>query len=138
MAAQNLKGQQTNPVFSDENLSDFTSLPALAVFNIKDFFTWWYLQMPVWYVLSLRRIATVVDDQFSISLLLRTFLVPWHRDSSFPGYMIGILVRLLYLPIAISVFLIAVGAYLAFMIFWFLIPITAVAMILLSPILRYS
>jgi hypothetical protein len=138
MAAQNLKGQQTNPVFTDANLSDFTSLPALVAFSVRDFFTWWYLQMPVWYVLSLRRIATVIDDQFSISLLLRTFLVPWHRDHSFPGYLIGILVRLLYLPIAVSILLIAVGAYLAFILFWFLIPITAIVMILLSPILRFT
>jgi hypothetical protein len=108
------------------------------MFSGRDFLYWWYIQMPVWYVLSLRRIATVVDDQFSISLLLRTFLVPWHRDNSFPGYMIGILVRILYLPIAITIFLIAVGAYLLFILCWFLIPIVTIGMILLSPILRYS
>lgn len=137
MAAQNLNGQQTNPVFSDENLSDFTSIPQLLLFSIKDFAYWWYVQMPVWYVMSLRRIATVVDDQLSISLLLRTFLVPWHRDSSFPGYLIGILVRLLYLPIAISILLLCVSGYLAFILFWFLIPVTAVALIFLSPVLNY-
>jgi hypothetical protein len=138
MAAQNLNGQQTNPVFSDENLSDFTSIPSLMLFAAKDFTYWWYVQMPVWYVMSLRRIATVVDDQLSISLLLRTFFVPWHRDYSFTGHLVGVLARIFYLPVALAIFLFCVVGYLAFILFWLLIPIATLLLIILSPVLRYS
>jgi hypothetical protein len=133
-----LNGQQSNPVFSDENLSDFTSIPQLIAFSAKDFVYWWYVQMPVWYVLSLRRIATVIDDQFSLSLLIKTFHIPWHRDYTFPGYMIGILVRIIYIPIAAIVFLTVVSADILFIMLWFFLPIITVGMIILSPILRLT
>lgn len=132
------KAQDINPVFSQENLSDFTSLPQLIAYSTKDFMYWWYVRMPVFYLLSLRRIATVINDKFSISLLLSTFFTPWHRDSSLPGYLIGITVRILYLPIALFVLLLTIVGYLVFIIFWLITPMAAILLIIFSPFLKIS
>jgi hypothetical protein len=130
MTAQ-INGEST--AFSEENLADFTSIPKLLTFTIRDFFKWWYIQMPVWQVKVLTRLIVVIDDQFSISLLIKNFSVPWHRDRSAVGYFIGIAMRILYLPLAISTLLLAIAGYLSFIIFWILIPIVTVIMIFISP-----
>lgn len=125
--------ENKTPVFSDNDLTDFTSLPTLILYTIKDFFNWWFLKMPLWHILTLRRILLVIDDQFSISLLLKTFFVPWHRDHHAVGYFMGITMRILYLPIAITVYLITLLGGLIFILFWVLIPLVTVAMIFISP-----
>lgn len=112
-----------------------TSVYKLIFNEVKALVYWWYVTMPVWYVLSLRRILTIIDDQYSISLLLSHFFTPWHRDFTFVGYFIGVIMKLLFLPIGFFVIVTTLGLYLLFLVFWFAIPIITILGILFTPFL---
>lgn len=101
----------------------------------KDISTWWYITMPIWYILSLRRLLTIIDDQFSISILFLNFFVPWHRDNSFVGFIMGIIMKLLFLPIGCTVFLTVLSSYLLFLLIWVLLPVIALLGIIFTPII---
>jgi hypothetical protein len=90
---------------------------------IKDFLNWWYVQMPIWHLRTLRRIVIILDDNLSFSLLLRNFFLPWHRDKSVLGYMVGILSKLFYLPLAFLIIICTTVTYILFIFFWLLLPL---------------
>jgi len=110
------------------------SYAAILLYSFQDFLRWWYVKMPIWHLRELNRLATVVDDQLSLSLLFKTFLTPWHRDYSAMGYLFGIVMRILYLPIALIIFLAIILLYLAFIIFWIILPIATLTFIITSLI----
>jgi hypothetical protein len=91
-------------------------------YSFKQFIRWWYAKMSMWHLKMLGRISVLLDDNLSISLLLKNFFLPWHRDFSFIGYVFGILIKILYLPIAISIFLLFCTLYIALILLWFLLP----------------
>lgn len=125
-----------NPVFTDADLTRYNSLIKLVIFVIEDFFFWWYIQMPIFYLQKYKRTLEVVNDQLSLTLLARTFLVPWHRDYKFVGYFIGISMRVLYIPIALLIFLLVMSSFAAFILGWILLPLLSVVMIILSPLIK--
>jgi hypothetical protein len=98
------------------------NLLVVFTYTIKEFLYWWYIRMPLWHLRMLARISTLVDDNLSISLLLKNFFLPWHRDFSFIGYTFGILIKLVYLPIAIIGYLFCNMIYLFFILLWLLLP----------------
>jgi hypothetical protein len=98
------------------------SILMILLFSVKDFFSWWYINMAIWHLKMLGRISLVVDDNMSISLLLRNFFVPWHRDNSMIGWVFGILIKLVYLPIAILGYLLACIFYILLILIWFVLP----------------
>ena len=110
------------------------SYPAIAIYTFQDFLRWWYIKMPVWHLRRFARLSVVLDDQFSISLLLRNFFLPWHRDFSVIGIFFGILMKLLYLPIGISIYLICIMFYLFLFISWLILPIGSLVFVLISLI----
>jgi hypothetical protein len=65
----------------------------------------------------------ILNDQLSITLLLSHFFLPWRRHHSFAGYFFGILIKSIYIPVAIISFLFCSSLYFAFIIFWLLIPV---------------
>lgn len=99
------------------------SYSMIFLYSFQDFLRWWYLRMPIWHLRELKRLSVVVDDQLSLSLLFKTFFIPWHRDMSFMGILFGIVMRLVYLPIALSIYLVFVLCYLAVILIWLLLPI---------------
>lgn len=101
----------------------------------RDMLRWWYITMPIWYILSLRRILTIIDDQFSISLLISNFFVAWHRDNSPVGFFMGIIMKILFLPIGILVFILTAVTYILFILIWFALPILTVLGIVLTPLI---
>jgi len=110
------------------------SYAAILLYAFQDFLRWWYVKMPIWHLRQLNRVATVVDDQLSLSLLFKTFFTPWHRDYSAMGFLFGITMRILYLPIATAIFLTIFFLYLAFIIFWIVLPIATLTFIITSLI----
>lgn len=110
------------------------SYPAIAIYTFQDFLRWWYIKMPVWHLRRFARLSVVLDDQFSISLLLKNFFLPWHRDFSVIGIFFGILMKLLYLPIGISIYLICIMFYLFLFISWLILPIGSLVFVLISLI----
>lgn len=129
------RGKGDKAFFDKSGDSKKMSLSVITKGFFSDFFSWWYVQMPVKHILTLRRIITVIDDKFSISILFKTFFTPWHRDKSFVGYLVGFSMRALYLPIALSVLFFFIGGYLAFLIFWTILPPTAAIMSVITPFL---
>ena len=95
-------------------------------YSIKDFFSWWYLEMPVRHLRRLQRLIVILNDQLSITLLISNFFLPWRRHKSFPGYFFGIVIKAIYIPVAIAGFLICTTLYFAFIIFWLLIPVALI------------
>jgi hypothetical protein len=90
--------------------------------------------MPVWHLKRFARLSVVLDDQFSISLLLKNFFLPWHRDFSVIGIFFGILMKLLYLPIGISIYTLGIFCYLLLFIIWLILPIGSLVFVLISLI----
>jgi len=88
----------------------------------KQFFIWWYIKMPIWHLMMLGRISTLVDDNFSISLLIKNILLPWRRDYSLIGYVVGISIKVVYLPIAIVAYLCINSIYISLILLWLCLP----------------
>lgn len=117
------------------NYTKLNTFTKIFIYNIKDFFYWWYIQMPTLYFRSLGRVLLIIDDNFSIGLLIQTFFVPWKRDKHLIGYAMGIAIRLLYLPFAITIYIITLLIYIILILFWILIPIMSVLFIFISFIM---
>lgn len=90
--------------------------------------------MPIWHLRELNRISIVVDDQLSLSFLLKTFFVPWHRDYTFMGITFGIVMRIIYIPIALVIYLTMVLLYLGIILIWLILPIATITFIITSII----
>jgi hypothetical protein len=129
------KPEITNPVFTDAQISS-SNILSVIIFSFKDFLDWWYVQMPIVYMLYLKRISTVVNDRLSITTLLKTFHIPWHRDYKLVGYFVGITARLLYLPIAILIYLTAVIAVILLLVFWIVVPMLSIILLILTPLIK--
>ena len=99
---------------------------------LQDFIQWWYIQMPIWHLRTLRRVVIFLDDNLSFSLLLTNFFVPWHRDKNVMGYLVGILSKLFFLPIAFSIIAISTVTYMLFMFLWLLLPPSTLILIIRS------
>lgn len=108
------------------------SYAMILLYSFNDFLRWWYVKMPIWHLRELNRIGKVIDDQLSLSFLLKTFFVPWHRDYSFMGILFGIAMRLIYIPIAASIYLVSVTIYILIITVWLLLPIATITFIITS------
>ena len=104
------------------NESSIDSNIVIVGYTLRQFIRWWYAKMSIWHLKMLGRISVFLDDNLSITLLLRNFFLPWHRDFSFIGYVFGILIKVLYLPIAISIYIFFCIIYIALILVWFLLP----------------
>jgi hypothetical protein len=113
------------PILTDRGFVPSTNILSYLSFTIRDLLYWWYIQMPILHLKKLTRISVVVSDQLSIPILFKHFFLPWKRHKSAVGYFIGILLKILYLPIAISIYMFVIIVYISFMLFWLLVPILA-------------
>ncbi len=89
--------------------------------------------MPAWYLGFVQRIFVICNDTFSISLLFKTFFVPWHRDNSWIGVFFGIVVRIVYLPIVIAITAAVMLSLLIFATAWAFLPPFAVYSLIRTP-----
>lgn len=88
--------------------------------------------MPIWHLRKLARISVVVNDNLSISLLVQNFFLPWHRDYSMMGYIFGLLIKILYLPIALIIYLLSVIVYITIILIWLILPVGTLTFIFTS------
>ena len=110
------------------------SYAAVLLYSVQDFLRWWYVKMPIWHLRQLNRLSIVVDDYLSLSILFKTFFIPWHRDYSLMGFLFGIAMRLLYLPIASAIYIVIVAFYLFVILFWLMLPVATITFIISSII----
>ena len=108
------------------------SYPAILLYSFRDFLRWWYVKMPIWHLRKLNRLSIVADDYLSLSTLFKTFFIPWHRDYSVMGILFGIVMRLLYLPIATAIYLVIVIFYILIILLWLFLPIATLTFIISS------
>ena len=107
-------------------------LPFILLYSFQDFLNWWYVKMFIWHLKRFKRLTIIVDDYLSFSLLINHFFLPWHRDRSAMGYFFGIVMKLLYLPIALITFLFILLIYLAIILAWIILPIGTIVFIITS------
>jgi len=88
--------------------------------------------MPIWHLRKLARISVVVNDNLSLSLLVQNFFLPWHRDYSMMGYVFGLLIKILYIPIALIIYLTSILVYTIIILIWLLLPIGTLTFIFTS------
>ncbi len=108
------------------------SYSAIFLYFIQDFLRWWYVRMPIWHLRKLARISVVVNDNLSLSLLVQNFFLPWHRDYSMMGYIFGLLIKVLYIPIALFIYLTSVIIYIIIILIWLLLPVGTLTFIFTS------
>lgn len=104
------------------------------LFYLYDFFDWWYIKMPIYLYRYSTRITTITEDQLSIGILINSFFTPWKRDRKAVGYFIGVTMRVLYLPIALSIYAITFLISFLLILFWIVLPLLSIIMLVLSPI----
>ena len=114
------------------NENSIDSTLSILRYTIREFLNWWYIKMLVWHLRMLERVSVLADDNLSVSLLLKHFFLPWHRDYSFIGYVFGILIKLVYLPFAILTYLLICTIYLLLILSWLLLPPATIFFILRS------
>ncbi len=124
--------QQSNPIFSDIDLSKINNYSHLLVFLIKDFINWWYIQMPIFYISKLERISIVLLDKLSISILIKNFFLPYSEHKNTSKYLLSIILKLTYLPISLTLYLITNLIIITLIIFWLLLPIITLLFIIIS------
>ncbi len=119
-------------IFNTENHEEI-SIPQFIKDSLSDFFSWWYIVMPVKIILNMRRVLTIIDDKFSISFIFQTVHIPWHRDYHFVGYFIGFAARLVVLIPGVLVFLTTLSLFILYILFWLAIPVISVTLTIISP-----
>ncbi len=124
--------KESHPIFTDVNLTTGPNITNIAIFFVKDFLYWWYIQMPIFYLNKLERLSIVISDNLSILILLKNFFLPWKRHKSAVGYFMGITTKLFYLPIAIAIYLVIITGYIITIIAWLFLPPTAILFVLIS------
>ena len=120
MTQQNILTNTGGQQLLNENSID--SNIVIVGYTLRQFIRWWYAKMSIWHLKMLGRISVFLDENLSITLLLKNFFLPWHRDFSFIGYVFGILIKILYLPIAVGLYLFFCTMYTALILVWFLLP----------------
>ncbi len=126
------------PIFHTlETVKDYTLIEHIY-FIAYDFFDWWYIKMPIQLFKYAKRITSVSEDQLSLTLLLKTFFTPWHRDNKLVGYFMGMMMRILYIPIALFIQIIVVFLSYSVILLWILLPIISIIMLFMSPIIIKS
>lgn len=106
----------------------------IFTYTLKEFSYWWYVRMLYWHLRMLGRISIIIDDNLSISLLIKNFFLPWHRDFSLIGWTFGILIKLIYLPIAIVTYTLLISIYIVVILLWLLLPAATLIFIIRSII----
>jgi len=99
--------------------------------TIQDIFDWWYNQRVNTLNQRINRLMLILDDKLSLSFLLKTFFVPWHRDNSLLGIPMGITMRLLYLPFGGGLFLLVASISYLYYVLHYILPF----LLLLLPVI---
>lgn len=130
MIQKNILTNNSGQQLLNENRVD--SILSILRYSIKEFLSWWYIKMSIWHLKMLNRVATLADDYLSISILFKNFFLPWHRDYSLIGYVFGILIKILYLPLAVVTYIFVCTVYLVLILVWLLLPPATILFILRS------
>lgn len=123
---QELKIRQPNAISLLGNLFDF----------VRSFFAWWYGDVPLSMFASLKRVLIVINDTTSFGVILRGFFRPWKNDYNIAGWLVGIVIKTVYLPATGSLFLLTIALFIALLIIQLAILPLIIGLIIINPFLR--
>jgi hypothetical protein len=103
---------------------------------IRSFFAWWYGDVPLSIFALLRRTLVVVNDSTSFGLIVRGFFRPWKNDYNIAGWLVGIVIKLVYIPLAGIFLLLTILFYLALLLLQLSIMPIILGLILINPFLK--
>ncbi len=124
--------QKNSPIFSNITKPKAFSIADILIFLMKDFIYWWYIQMPIFYLNKTERILTVISDKLSLKILFQNLFLPSKEHKSKKIYILGIIIKIFYLPIASTIYLITLILCILGIIFWLILPIINIIFILIS------
>jgi hypothetical protein len=110
----------------------FDSIRAFTEF-IRTFFGWWYGDIPLTLFLKLQRTLVVLNDRTSFSLILSGLFLPWKKDYNPIGWLLGIIIKLLYLPFIAVLLLTVILIYFAVLFIQLAILPVIIGLILINP-----
>lgn len=103
--------------------------------TIRDILNWWYIDYTNQIIQKTSKLLKIISDQTSLSLLLKTFFIPWHRDYSIMGYAMGITMRILYLPFSLFIYAIVATLCYIYILIVYALPILIIILPIILPIL---
>lgn len=122
---QELQIQKPNPFSYIGQLFDF----------IRNFFAWWYGDIPLSLLSFLKRVLVILDDTTSFSIILKGFFKPWKNDYNIAGWLVGMSIKAVYLPIILVLFLLTIGCIVLALLAQLIILPIIIGLILLNPFL---
>ena len=103
---------------------------------IRSFFAWWYGDVPIAMFSILRRTLTVINDITSFGVILKGFFRPWKNDYNIAGWLVGIVIKMIYIPITGTIFVLTLVLFIAIFLAQLAILPTIIGLILINPFLK--
>lgn len=126
---------EDRPLFRDSKSRPVTT-GQLALATFTDFLYWWYIQMPLFIILTIRRTHVVLNDKLSIGMLIKNFFTPWQRRYNLTYVIIGVIMKATYLPFAIAGYLIVILTQVLLLVTWLALPILTLVFLVLTPLIK--
>ena len=127
---------QEQPKIFQENMSVVSSSLTSIIFDdFKNFLTWWFITIPGRLIAWEWRFLLIVEDFLSWSGLGRSFFIPlFNRDSKLYA-ILGILIRIILLPIETLILLTIFILELLIFTLWLSSPFIILYFLILTPII---
>ncbi len=69
-----------------------------------EFIIWWFVAVPTYIIKSIIRTNTIFNDSTSFSIILFGFFKPWKNDNNIAGWVIGLIIKSIYIPVLLIAF----------------------------------
>ncbi len=106
-----------------------------ALESFRSFFGWWYGDLPLTIIALLKRTLVVLNDTTSFSVVLLGLFSPWKNDYNIAGWVVGLFIKLIYLPLILILFLFVVALFIALLLVQLAILPTVIGLIIINPFL---
>ena len=102
---------------------------------VQDFVLWWYVDIPSYLLGIFKRVNIVLLDSTSLPIIVKGYLKPWRNDYNIAGWVVGMFLKTVYIPVATFVVLVANTAMLTIILVQVVLLPLIISMILLNPFL---
>lgn len=106
-----------------------------AIDFIRSFFGWWYGDIPLALFALLRRVFQVFNDTTSFGVILRGYFRPWKNDYNIAGWLVGMVIKTIYLPLSGSLFVLILGLFFALLLLQLAVLPVVIGLIIINPFL---
>lgn len=103
---------------------------------MHSFFAWWYGDIPLILFAKLQRTLVVINDITSFGVILKGFFRPWKNDYNIAGWLVGMVIKTVYLPIIATLFVLTVLLFLIALLVQLSILPVIIGLIVLNPFLK--